>query len=110
MHFETLNLIALFDFYLAAMFVLSLYRRRRVYLDAVRLTFSTLGKRKKLLVVVAEQKSSLLSKDVLRPMLVAFGVMLVQFILSRLVFPQAKLRVAEIEEPWWKAALLVAAF
>ena len=110
MRFESLNLIALFNFYLAAMFVLSLYRRRRVYLDALRLTFSTLGKRKKLLVVVAEQKSSLISKEVLRPMLVALAVMVIQFILSKLVFPQATLRVSEIEEPWWQAALIVAAF
>jgi len=108
--FETLNLIALFDFYLATMFVLSLYRRRSVYFDAVRLGFSTVGKRQKLLGIVAEHKASLLSGEVLRPMLVAFGVMLVQFILSRLVFPQAKLSVIEVESPWWKAAMILAAF
>lgn len=110
MHFQTLNLIALFDFYLAAMFVLSLYRRRSVYLDALRIAFSTLGKRKKLLGVVAEHKRSLISGDVLRPMFVAFAVMLIQFMLSKLVFPQAKLRVSEIEDPWWQAALIVTAF
>jgi len=110
MRFESLNLIALFDFYLAAMLVLGLYRRRQVYRDAILLGFSTFGRRKRLLGVVAEHKASLLSGEVLRPMFVALGLMLIQFILSRLVFPQAQLRVQEIEEPWWKLTLILGAF
>lgn len=110
MRFESLNLIALFDFYLAAMFALSLYRRRSVYFDAIRLAYSTFGKRKILLDVVSKQKSALFSAAVVRPMLVALGVMLIQFALSKLVFPQAKLTVAEIEEHWWKVAIILAAF
>jgi len=39
------NLISLFDFYLAGMLLLSVYRRRRVYADGVRLFLSTFTRR-----------------------------------------------------------------
>ena len=48
--FDAVNLIRLFDFYLAAMFVLGLSRRYPVYWDAIRLTigdtYRSLGKYK----------------------------------------------------------------
>ena len=59
-----LNLIRLFDFYLAAMLLLSVYRRRKVYADGVRLFLSTFSRRKKLLGTLSAHREVLLTAEV----------------------------------------------
>jgi hypothetical protein len=104
------NLIRLFDFYLALMLVIGLWRRRRVYYDSIRLIWSTFGKRKRLLERVGEHKHLLLSRDVVRPFLLLGGLMAVQWICSRLLFPQATVTLKEEIASWWRLLVLVAAF
>jgi len=104
------NLIRLFDFYLAFYFLLGLYRRRVVYWNAVRLGISIVDRRKRLLSVVAHEKRELLTLETLRPILVAVGLMVVQWLSSRLIWPQADVPLNTLSVQWWKIALVVAAF
>ena len=107
---EADNLIRLFDFYLASMFLLGLYRRRRVYWDALRLGFSIVDRRKKLLVVVKNEKRELLTLETLRPVLIAIALMVIQWLCSRLIWPHADVPLGSLPAHWWKMALVVAAF
>ena len=104
------NLIKHFDFYLAFMMVLSLWRRWRVYTDAGRLAFSTFFRRQKLMGRLGEHKHLLLSGDVIRPLLVMIGLTVVQWICSRLIWPSAKVPLSHILELPWQLALLIAVF
>jgi hypothetical protein len=103
------NLIRLFDFYLALMLVIGLWRRRRVYWDSIRITMFTM-ERRKLLERVGEHKHLLLNRDVIRPLLLVLGLMVVQWICSRMLWPQATVVVREVVESWWRLLLVVAAF
>lgn len=105
----TANLIRLFDFYLALMLVIGLWRRRRVYWDSVWL-ICTFGKRKRLLGRVGEHKHLLLAQDVIRPFLLLGGLMLVQWVCSRLIWPQATVTLHDIAQSWWRLTILIAAF
>ena len=107
---EDANLIRLFDFYLAFLFLLGVYRRRRVYWDAVRLGISIVDRRKKLLGIVAEEKRALLTRETLRPIAIAIGLMAVQWLCSRLIWPQAEVPLNTLTAPWWKLGLVVGAF
>lgn len=104
-----LNLIRLFDFYLAAMLLLSVYRRRKVYADGVRL-FVNLFRRKKLLGTLSEEKEVLFTREVLRPVFLAVGLMAVQLICSRVLWPHANLVVGDVFDSWWQALAVVVAF
>ena len=107
---EDANLIRLFDFYLAFLFLIGLYRRRRVYWDAVRLGVSIVDRRKKLLSVVANEKRELLTLETLRPIFVAIALMIIQWLCSRLIWPQADVPLGTLRAHWWKMAAVVAAF
>lgn len=107
---EDANLIRLFDFYLAFLFLLGVYRRRSVYWDACRLAFSIVDRRKKLLTVVRTEKRELLTLETLRPVIVAVGLMVIQWLCSRLIWPQAEVPLNSLTVEWWKIVLVVAAF
>ena len=104
------NLIRLFDFYLEFLLLLGVYRRRRVYYDACRLGISIVDRRKKLLGVVKNEKRELLTLETLRPILVAVGLMVIQWFCSRLIWPQADVPLHTLAEPGWQIALVLAAF
>jgi hypothetical protein len=104
------NLIRLFDFYLALAFLVGLWRRRGVYLDAVRIALSTYGKRRRLLERVGGHKHLLLSTDVVRPFLVVVGLTVVQWVCSRLIWPHANISVRDLATVWWQLPIVVAAF
>lgn len=107
---EDANLIRLFDFYLAFLFLIGVYRRRVVYWNACRLGFSIVDRRKKLLTVVRTEKRELLTLETLRPVLIAVGLMLIQWLCSRLIWPQADVPLNTLTVQWWKIAVVVAAF
>lgn len=106
-HLAQANLIRVFDFYLAAMFVLSLYRRFNVYVDTVQLAVSLRTKYPKLASLLKKHKNLFLSGDVLRPTAVVAGLMATQFLLSRVVYPQATITVGGVTEVWWRVLSLV---
>ena len=107
---EDANLIRLFDFYLAFLFLIGVYRRRVVYWHACRLGLSIIDRRKKLLTVVRTEKRELLTLETLRPVLIAVGLMLIQWLCSRLIWPQADVPLNTLTVQWWKIAVVVAAF
>jgi hypothetical protein len=108
----SLNLIRLFDFYLAVFFLIGLFRRFGVYRDVMLLLwqFVRQGRWPRLLGRLNTHKGEVLNWPTLRPMVLALVLMTVQFIASRLIFPQALLTVNDIVEPWWHIALFLAAF
>ncbi len=99
MHPST-NIIRLFDFYIALVFTISLWRRRRVYIDTIRLIWSTLGKRRRLLSRLELHKNELLSQSILFPLFMVIGLTALQWTCSRLIWPQAKITVGEVGENW----------
>jgi hypothetical protein len=107
--FDAVNLIRLFDFYLASMFVLSLARRYAVYWDAVRLLVALRGRWPRLVDRLKEHHGVLVSQEVLRPLGVALLLMLVQFVCSRAIWPGATLTVGDVAGGW-RLPVVVAAF
>ncbi len=100
------NLIRLFDLYLMLMMLISMWRRRRVYTDAVRLGWSTFHKRRKLLDRVRGQVEHLLTRSVVVPLGVVVGMTIVQWVCSRLIWPQAVVPLGEVAGTWWKLLLV----
>lgn len=103
-----LNLIRVFDFYLALMFLLSLMRRWKVYYDALRLLLAVRGRWPKLLQRLAEHRSELLNWAFFRPTLTALLTMSVQLAASRLIWPQAQLTWEQLWHEWWLMPVLLA--
>jgi len=105
---QPLNLIRLFDFYLALMFVISLVRRWAVYVNALRILVAVRGRWPKLIQRLHEHKSVILNWSFFRPAVIALFLMLVQLIASRLLWPQAVLTGDELLiEPWLIAVIIV---
>jgi hypothetical protein len=107
--FEALNLIRLFDFYLASMFVLSFARRYTVYWDAIRLLVLLGGRWPRLVERLRQHHGVLVTRNVIRPLLLALALMAIQMICSRIIWPQAQLTVGEVTGSWWRLALVTAA-
>ncbi|HET6573181.1 MAG TPA: hypothetical protein VFG68_06235 [Fimbriiglobus sp.] len=108
--FEAANLIRVFDFYLASMFLLSFARRYVVYWDALRLLVSLRGRWPKLLGRLRQHHGELVTREVIRPLLIALGLTVIQMVCSRVIWPRAALTVWEVEQSWWRlATVLVAA-
>jgi len=109
MPLEAVNLIRLFDLYLMLMMLISLWRRRRVYTDAVRIGWSTFHKRKKLLGRLGPQVRTLLTRSVVVPFAVVAVLTVVQWVCSRLIWPHAVVPLGEVGGTWWKLLLVVVA-
>lgn len=106
---DAANVIRVFDFYLAAMFVLGLSRRYAVYWDTVALLVALRGRWPKLVTRLKEHHGVLVTGNVLRPMALAAGLTVGQMICSRVIFPAATLTVGEIRTSWWMAGLVLVA-
>lgn len=99
---QPINLIRVFDFYLALMFVISLVRRWEVYWDAVRIVFVVRGRWPRLMSRLADHGSLLLNWEFFRPAVLALGLMLIQMVCSRAIWPHAHLTGLELhQERWW---------
>src|SRR5262245_65703893 len=72
--FATLNLIRVFDFYLAVMFLFSLLRRWRVYRDAMLILVSVRGRGPRLLDRMARYKGEVVNWGTFRPAVLACDV------------------------------------
>jgi len=101
------NLIRLFDLYLVLMMCISLWRRWRVYADAVRLGWSTLRTRKRLLGRLGPQVRLLFTRSVVVPLAVVALLTVVQWVCSRLVWPQALVPLGDVGGAWWKLLLVL---
>jgi hypothetical protein len=106
---QPVNLIRVFDFYLALMFVISLVRRWEVYWDAVRIVFAVRGRWPRLMSRLADHGSLLLNWEFFRPAILAFGLTLIQMVCSRVIWPHADLSGDELRTDWVWFAVVVAA-
>lgn len=106
-----LNLIRLFDFYLAVMLMLSMYRRWPVYRDALLLLLGFATRQwPRLLGRLHLHSRVMLTRNTLRPLGLALGLMAAQLTASRLLFPQAQITLRQLTDPWWQLAIALAAF
>jgi len=102
-----LNLIRVFDFYLALMFLISFVRRWDVYRDAIYILVAVRGRWPRLLQRLAEHQSLLLNSSFFRPAVAAAFLTAVQLICSRLLWPQAVLTGDDLRKEWWWVAAVV---
>lgn len=107
--FDTINLIRLFDFYLAVAFLFSFRRRYRIYWDALRLGCALPSRWPKLVDRLRFHGGMLLTRDIIWPTLIVLAVMAVQFVVSRLLFPQAQLTGHDLSSHRWVQVILVLA-
>lgn len=98
---QPVNLIRVFDFYLALMFIVSLVRRWEVYWDAIRLMIAVRGRWPRLMQRLGEHQSLLLNISFFRPAVLALGLTIVQLICSRLIWPKAVLTWPQLRSDWW---------
>ncbi|MGL4421463.1 MAG: hypothetical protein ACRCZF_12410, partial [Gemmataceae bacterium] len=107
---EATNLIRFFDFYLIVVALLGLFRRYPFYWDLFLLIVRAQGRWPRVVSRLRQHHGLLLTWDVLVPFALAAGLMAIQFIASRLVFPQATIRFYDLlHHPFWFALLLLAA-
>src|SRR5436190_17157424 len=98
---QPINLFRVFDFYVTLMFVISLVRRWRVYLNAIRLLFAVRGRWPRLIDRLTEHRSLILNWSFFRPALLAFALTVMQLVFSRVLFPMAHLTGEELRSEWW---------
>lgn len=101
------NLIRVFDFYLALMFLISLVRRWGVYWDAVYILVAVRGRWPRLLQRLAEHQSLLLNWSFFRPVVLALCLTVAQMICSRLIWPRAVLTAADLRSEWWRVPVIL---
>lgn len=104
-----LNLIRVFDFYLALMALISLVRRWDVYWNALYILVAVRGRWPKLLQRLGEHQELLMNWTFFRPAVLAVFLTLVQLVCSRLLWPQAVLTAPALWREWWWLAVVVAA-
>jgi hypothetical protein len=98
---ESLDLIRFFDFYLAVIFLISTYRRIGQYRAVAGLVWAVPGRWPRLLQLLNQHKTILLTWSFALPSLLAFTLMLVQWLASMYFWHQASLTIGEVmEKPW----------
>ena len=107
---EAANLIRVFDFYLALVFVISLVRRYLVYWDAVCVVVAVRARWPRLIDRIrSHHRGALVNPDVLRPVALALGLMLIQVVCSRVIWPHARLTVGAVAASYLGVAVAAAA-
>ncbi len=101
MHWLTdLKLIRLFDFYLALTFVASLALRFSQYAAILGLVRKFGGRWPLLLKLVSQHRQIFLTWGTVLPLIVSLGMLLLQTLASRLIWPQAHLSVQQLLDAW----------
>jgi uncharacterized protein (TIGR03000 family) len=102
-----LNLIRLFDFYLALAFLVSTFVRIRQYEAIVRLVRAVPGRWPRLFQLVRQHHTLFLTWSTALPALVALALSVVHTLACRLVWPHADLRLSDLVELWPVVPLLL---
>jgi hypothetical protein len=108
--FWNINLIPLFGFYLALMFLVSLYRRFAQYRAIGGLVLSGPGRWPRLLKLISEHHAVFFTWSMFLPALLALLLTLVHWLLYRVVMPNAQITIGNLAEEWlvWPVVLLLA--
>jgi hypothetical protein len=95
-----LKLIPLFNFYLALTLFASTALRMRQYWAVIHLVRTFGGRWPRLLKLVSAHRSVLITWGTVLPLVVSLGMLVIQMLASRLVFPQAHLAVDQLLDSW----------
>jgi hypothetical protein len=95
-----LNLIHLFDFYLAVIFLGSSTLRISQYRSIIGLVRAVPGRWPKLFNLVKEHRTVFLTWATVLPGILAFSLSVIHMLACRLVWPTAKLTVADLAHHW----------
>jgi len=106
---SSLNLIHLFDFYLAVMFLVSLYRRMSQYRAIGGLVLSVPGRWPRLFELVRRHGMIFLTWNTFLPALLALGLSIIQMVLSWLLFPTAEITFGSLAQLYvaWPILLIL---
>ena len=96
----TLNLIHLFNFYLAVMFLLSTWRRLGQYRAVVGIALSAPGRWPRTLHAMKRHGALFFTWSTLRPAAVALSLLAVNAVASRLIWPLASLTPHDLLDHW----------
>ena len=105
--FATVNLIHLFDFYLAAMFVVGTYRRVAQYRAFAGLALGMPGRWPHLLQLVRQFRTIFMTWYTVLPSVLTLVIWAVQIIASRLIWHRASLTGADVFAHWQVWPVLV---
>src|SRR5207302_3857760 len=94
------DLIHLFNFYLAFVFLLSTYLRVRQYAALFRLARALADRWPRLLVEIRRHRTIFLTFGNLLPTLTALALFLANMLAARLVWPHAQLTIGRLLEIW----------
>src|SRR5262245_36055293 len=94
------NLIHLFDFYLAVMLVLSVYRRFGQYEAIVRLVWAVPGRWPNLLGLIKQHHTIFLTWTTVLPAVLALALTIIQVLASRVLWSHAALTPADVAGEW----------
>jgi hypothetical protein len=104
------NLIRLFDFYLLLIFVIGLIRRWAMYKDILILAGAAVLRRPNLVREIGAHRHVLMTRQTVIPVALALLLMAVQFVMSRLIWPEATVSLRDETSSWWRFVLIVATF
>ena len=96
-----LNLIHLFTFYLAAVFLVSTVRRLRQYHDVAQLALAAPNRWPRVLRQIKGHWIMFMTWATLRPVAVALGLLMIQMVCSRLIWPTATLTPRDLLDESW---------
>jgi hypothetical protein len=102
-----LKLIPLLDFYLAMAFFASTALRIRQYWAVIHLIRTFGGRWPNLLKLVSRHKSIFITWGTVLPLVASLGLLVMQMLASRLIFPQAHLSVRQLLDSWLACAAVV---
>jgi hypothetical protein len=102
-----LNLIDLFGFYLAAMFLLGTWRRLSQYRALGALLVSAPGRWPRLLKEMREHRAIFFTWSTLRPAVLALALTVIHVIASRVIWPRAHLTAVHVFDSWITFVLLL---
>ncbi|MER3416682.1 MAG: hypothetical protein C4297_10795 [Gemmataceae bacterium] len=97
----SLNLISLFQLYLFATFLLSIYVRYRQYRDLAALILSTPERWPRLLALIHKHRSVLFPNKTLIPTVLTFSLMAAHAVLYYMILPEAETTPDKLVHTWY---------
>jgi hypothetical protein len=107
--FFDLNLIRLFDFYLASLFLISIFMRLRQYDAVVRLVRAFPDRWPKLMQLVGHHRNIFLTWTTLLPGILALLLTFINMLACRLIWPNADLTLNDLSHAWFAAVCVALA-
>jgi hypothetical protein len=104
--FFDLNLLRVLDFYLASMFLISIFMRLRQYEAMVRLVRALPDRWPRLMQLVGRHRNIFLTWTTILPAVLALVLMIVNSLACRLIWPNAQLTLHDLRHLWLAGAFV----